>query len=171
MGAQARQHRARRALRTEHAARVAGLHAARMARPEVAAGLAAPPDDETARLIARDLDGQRDRLARAGWVQREAGHDGAGIWDHRRMGGTRIIASAAREPDGQVWAHVSVSHRDSTLPGWYEVRDAQRLLYPGEAGVIVVPPEDEHVDIAEVAHVWTCLTSRPVPDFRRFGEI
>ena len=60
---------------------------------------------------------------------------------------------------------MSVSRRDGFLPTWEQVRDAQWLLYPAEYGVVVVAPQSRHVNLREVAHVWTCLTGKTVPDF------
>jgi hypothetical protein len=61
--------------------------------------------------------------------------------------------SVARELDGGVWGHVSVSRQDRSLPSWQQVRDTGWLLYPGRFGIIVVAPQDKHVNISEVAHV------------------
>lgn len=121
-------------------------------------------DGEAAARHGADEAAQSARLARAGFRHRLAAADGLGTWDHDRFG-LRIVHSLARELDGEIWAHISVSRRDGALPGWYEARDAQWLLYPGEPGVIVVAPQSQHVNLAEVAHVWTCLTKAAVPDF------
>ena len=56
------------------------------------------------------------------------------------------------------------------MPTWEHTRDAWRLLYPDIAGVVVVPPKSKHVNIAEVAHVWGCLTKLTVPDFTQGGD-
>jgi hypothetical protein len=77
----------------------------------------------------------------------------------------RMIHSIAREEDGHVWAHVSVSRRDGVMPTWDQARDVWRLIYPTVLGVVVVPPEDKHVDLAEVAHVWGNLDVPALPDF------
>ena len=97
--------------------------------------------------------------------------DGLGCWDRTRSIQTRLVHSLHRYPDGNVRAHLSVSHRLGTLPAWEQVRDVQWLVYPDKAGLIVVAPPDEHYSIGEVAHVWTCLTGSPLPDFRIAGAI
>lgn len=171
MGARARTATARRAALRDQSRRLGAMDAEISGSPAYAALVAATHDDRVRALTAADLPGQAARLAGAGWRQRAEGDDGAGIWDHRRAGGLRILHSVTREADGQVWGHVSVSHRSGALPGWYELRDAQWLLYPDRAGLIVVAPRAEHVDLSEVAHAWTCLTASPVPDFRHFGQV
>lgn len=116
-------------------------------------------------LLARVAD--LPRLGRLGWVQRVNGADGLGLLDHPKRG-LRVIHSICREADGEVWAHVSISRRDRKMPTWETTRDVFREVAGDDlVGVIVVPPADEHVNKAEVAHVWACLTRRPLPDFTR----
>lgn len=105
------------------------------------------------------------RLHDFGWTCRYEGEDGIGCWDHIGNPQIRMIHSAAREDDGQVWSHVSLSRKDGIYPTWEQQRDVFRLIHPDQPGVIVVSPASEHVNIAEVAHVWCCLTQRTVPDF------
>lgn len=130
----------------------------------IAARAAHANDGEACARVEADRPYQHRRLAAAGFVCRLDGVDGAGTWDHVKRG-IRIIHSVMREQDGQLWGHTSVSRRDEFMPTWEQVRDAHRLLYPDLAGVVVIPPADEHVNLSEVAHAWTCLTARPVPDF------
>lgn len=107
------------------------------------------------------------RLKADGWHLAMAGGDGLGAWDHSRRG-LRIIHSAAIEEDGNVWSHVSVSRRiDGLMPTWRQARDAFWLICPNLYGIIVVAPENEHVNISEVAHVWGNHTEATVPDFTR----
>jgi len=150
----------------------AGRFARIQARPEVAAHQAAMLED--AELQARwraDLPAQQTRLRRAGWARAAQGNDGAGWWSHPASGLT-LVHSVDREPDGNLWGHVSVSgDLGRRLPSWAELRDAQRLLYPDLAGLQVIAPESGHVNIAEAAHAWTCLTAVVIPDFGRMGTI
>ena len=107
------------------------------------------------------------RLQRHRWVCVKPGGDGLGAWKHnaRKLA---MIHSVAVELDGELWEHVSVSRFDDELPSWEQTRDVFREVAGDDAlGVIVVPPKSEHVDIAEVTHVWHCLTRRPLPDFTR----
>ena len=131
-------------------------------------------DAEAVALVARDRSGQESRLAGAGW-RLNAGEgvcaDGLGCWDRTRTPQARLVHSLHRYGDGHVWAHLSVSHRSGALPSWDQVRDVQWLMYPAAAGLVVVAPQDEHYSIGEVAHVWTCLTGSPLPDFRVAGAI
>ena len=123
-------------------------------------------DTEVMDAIAAGKPAQVARLTAQHWRQRSTANDGLGTWDQPQWG-LRIIHSVARELDDQIWAQTSVSRRDLTFPSWAEVRDAQWLLYPARAGVIVVAAQDKHVDQREVAHVWCCLTRDAVPDFTR----
>ena len=112
----------------------------------------------------------RARLKRHGWKQMEIGADGLGAWKHGPRG-LGMIQSVGVEQDGMLWEHVSVSRSDGELPSWEQVRDTfHDVCGPNALGIIVVPPKSEHVDIAEVAHVWRCLTRRPIPDFTRGGR-
>lgn len=107
------------------------------------------------------------RLLRHRWKCHTPGADGLGRWVHRARG-LGMIHSVAIEQDGELWEHLSLSRSDGKLPGWEQVRDVfHEVCGPNALGVIVVPPMEEHVDIAEVAHVWHCLTKRPLPDFTR----
>ena len=124
---------------------------------------AAAQDDETRgyqRLAAHRV----PLLHCAGWRVLYEGGDGLGAWGHPRLQ-RRFIHSIAREADGEVWAHVSLSRSDKRMPSWEQVRDIWRLVYPSLYGIVVIPPEDKHVNIAEVAHIWGCLTKPTVPDF------
>lgn len=116
--------------------------------------------DSALRVIAIQL--QRHR-----WKLVKPGMDGLGAWTHGSRG-LGLIHSIALEQDGEVWEHISVSRKDGEMPTWEQVRDVFHEVCGDDAlGIIVVPPKDEHVNIAEVAHVWRCLTKRPIPDFTR----
>jgi hypothetical protein len=170
VGAQARLKARRRTLRQQDSAKLAAMLAEAMTAPEYEEACAAKRDGEVAALASSALPAQRARLAAAGYRCQREGSDGAGMWDRPRRR-VRVLHSVAREADGNAWGHVSVSLQSGSLPSWEQVRDAQWLLYPDEPGVIVVAPEGEHFSIAEVAHAWTCLTARPVPDFRIMGQV
>lgn len=133
--------------------------------PATQAHVAQYHDEECQRIKMGDALPQCRRLADDGWQLAEQNLDGLGTWDNHRRG-LRMIHSVCRELDGQVWAHVSLSRQPgTTMPSWGEVRSAGQLLYPEDFGVIVVAPLATHVNIAEVAHVWYCLTRPAVPDF------
>jgi hypothetical protein len=105
------------------------------------------------------------RLRRYRWRLVTPGADGLGQWEHDARG-LGLIHSVAREQDGQVWEHISISRYDGKMPSWAQLRDTFReVAGDGALGVVVIPPRSEHVDIAEVAHAWHCLTARPLPDF------
>lgn len=112
----------------------------------------------------------KHRLLRHRWVCHTPGHDGLGSWMHRARG-LGLIHSVAIEQDGDLWEHISLSRSDGTLPSWEQVRDVfHEVAGPEALGIIVVPPKSEHIDLAEVQHVWRCLTKRPIPDFTRGGR-
>jgi hypothetical protein len=107
------------------------------------------------------------RLKRHRWEQVSRGGDGLGSWQHRarKLG---LIHSIGVEQDGELWEHISISRADGILPSWEQVRDTfHEVAGPEALGIIVVPPKSEHVNLAEVAHVWRCLSKRPIPDFTR----
>jgi hypothetical protein len=169
MGSRAKLRAAQRTALKEHSKTIARLHAEAVADPEYQARQKLP--DEGVLAVIEERKSRQVRLLQLrGWAWRYDGTDGVGCWDLHH--GLRLIHSVSREPDGEVWSHLSVSRRDNTLPDWYEVRDCQWLLYPDLTGLIVVAPGDEHVNVAEVAHVWTKLTGdAAVPDFRKMGSI
>jgi hypothetical protein len=171
MGTQAKLKRSRHELRRAEKAAMAELHDANSARPEIRAAFAAIDADEgLQRLLVADRGEQKTRLAAAGWRLCQPAPDGLGLWDHRRAR-LRLIHSLFRETDGLVWGHISLSSPDGDLPGWYPLRNANWLVYPGRTGIVVVAPESRHVNISECTHVWTCLEGSPLPDFGRYGVI
>lgn len=110
------------------------------------------------------------RLKRHRWRLVTPGADGLGAWEHRARG-LGLIHSVSFERDGLMWEHISVSRFDDSMPSWEQVRDTFREVAGDTAlGIIVVPPKSEHVNLAEVAHVWHCLSKRPIPDFTRGGR-
>jgi hypothetical protein len=143
-----------------------------MKRPEVAAvHAAALADTELQARLKADNPGQLTRLRRAGWVRVAGGNDGAG-WHAHPEQGLKMIHSVSRESDGNLWGHFSMSlYGEARLPTWYELRDMQWLLYPGLAGIQVVAPQERHYSIAEVLHIWTCLTADVLPAFGRMNSI
>jgi hypothetical protein len=107
------------------------------------------------------------RLRRHRWKLDTPGADGLGRWIHGARG-LGLVHSIAVEDDGELWEHISISRRDGKMPSWEQLRDIFREIAGNEAlGIVVIPPKTEHVDIAEVAHVWRCLTRRPLPDFTK----
>jgi hypothetical protein len=167
MGSQARAKRLRREVAGVDAARRKLERVGALARDPAMQALAGRLHDEECQASKdRDRPAQVRRLQRDGWVLREPNRDGIGCWDHNQRG-RRLVHSIAREKDGQAWAHVSLSSRDGVMPGWEAVRDAGWLLYPDQAGGIVVAPMAGHVNLNEVAHIWYKLTGDDpvVPDF------
>jgi hypothetical protein len=164
MGQQAKRRREQRAALRGHRDNMLVLDGEAHANPAILAVRAEMWDDECAALVEQYAHEQRRALVNAGWKHREPNRDGIGMWDHRARR-HRLIHSVARADDGQVWAHVSLSNSSNTMPDWYAVRNLGWLLYPGRFGIIVIAPEARHVNIANVAHAWFCLTAKSCPDF------
>lgn len=117
----------------------------------------------TSAIAAKDL--RRYKLHERKWRIVTPGMDGLGVWIHKPRG-LAFIHSIAEELDGELWEHISVSREDGEMPDWYDTSSVFREVAGDQAiGVIVIPPKAKHVNIAEVSHVWHCLTKDPVPDF------
>ena len=97
------------------------------------------------------------------WVVHARGVDG-GCVDNVKTG-RRVILSMAREEDGEVWLHASISRRDRALPTYEDLKTVHRLFMPGLVAYQLFMPSDEHVNLAEVLHLWACVTRRVTPDF------
>lgn len=103
-------------------------------------------------------------LRQTRWIENIPGMDGAGRWVNKKHAATGIHSVAWF--DDELWAHYSFSRWDRRMPTWEQTRDwFHEWAGPEALGVIVVPPVSEHVNIAEVAHVWQRLDARPLPDF------
>jgi hypothetical protein len=81
--------------------------------------------------------------------------------------GLLVLFSVARERDGKLWLHVSVSH-SARLPNWEELRSVKDLFIGTDRKALqVFPAEAEYVNIhPRVLHLWSCLDGDPTPDFR-----
>lgn len=86
--------------------------------------------------------------------------------------GLRVCSSTAREKDGRVWLHVSVSRRDR-VPSYDDLVRVKELFVGKERKAIqVFAPASEHVNVAEnCLHLWCCIDGDGLPDFRKDGEI
>lgn len=82
-------------------------------------------------------------------------------------GGLGVILSARRERDGETWLHVSLS-RDNELPDYWDLCQVKRdWIGRFRKAIQVFPSEEEHVDIQPFTlHLWACLTTDALPDFR-----
>ena len=134
---------------------------------DLAAAQLASQDDETRGLIRLTVKRCTPILIANRWGPIYEGEDGLGAWRRTGKYGLRLIHSIAREDDGDVWTHLSLSRADKIMPTWEQTRDVWRLLFDQLVGVIVIPTADRHVSIAEVAHVWGDMSRPTVPDFTR----
>lgn len=101
----------------------------------------------------------------AGWNQ-----IGASAWRH--TSGLKVIATVARENDGQRWAHISCSYADR-LPSWGDLVNVKEIFLGRDALALqVLPPRDEWINQHPYTlHLFCCLDGRPTPDFRHGGSL
>jgi len=125
------------------------------------------------------------RAMRRGWRHEKESVDGAAlIHDKLKLDGAkvwaRVIITASKELDGKAWVHLSASQIIRkrgfggktfdivVLPSWAlltKVRD--EILGREKKCLVVVAPSKEHVNIAEVHHLWHCPEGDGLPDFTR----
>jgi len=130
------------------------------------------------------------RAMKRGWDLEREVVDGVSLTHEKlKVGGRRrraqVILTASRELDGKAWIHLSASlvvrlpggrnvsgpFPSSTkilLPEWEDlkvIRDS--ILGPESKCLMVVAPSTEHVNIAEVHHLWHCPEGDGIPDFTR----
>lgn len=86
--------------------------------------------------------------------------------------GLRMMASAMRELDMQHWLHVSIS-REDCLPSYEDLcKTKTEFIGEDKTAIQVFPPKAKHVNLHPYClHLWTCLTSNPLPDFTRGGDV
>ena len=89
---------------------------------------------------------------------------------HSMRSGLRVITSVARELDGKVWTHVSVS-RPNTNPSWCDLMFVRDQLIGDREGYQVFPTSDKHVNIHPYClHMWFCEEGPVLPDFTHGGN-
>jgi hypothetical protein len=128
------------------------------------------PRNDSGSLLAASLAYGRfvkSRKVGGAWKVVEARADGS-MWLNavRRL---KVIESVGVRSDRRIWHHVSVSAYDvkdgrvlpmSRLPTWDEmslVRDA--LIGADREAYIIYPPRSRYVNIAQVLHLWHCLSA------------
>jgi hypothetical protein len=83
-----------------------------------------------------------------------------------------VIESIARELDGRLWHHLSVSRADR-IPSYHDVNDVKDVFI-GRAHIAyqVFPPRARHVNIHPYClHLWSPLEGdEPLPDFRQGSQ-
>jgi hypothetical protein len=80
--------------------------------------------------------------------------------------GFRVMLSGAREDDGKLWMHLSMSRR-RIVPNYEHLCEAKRIFLGAETlAVQLFPRESEHINIHRTClHLWRCLDGDPTPDF------
>jgi hypothetical protein len=84
-----------------------------------------------------------------------------------RKDGLRVIMTPEIPyPNGQKWAHVSLS-RQHTMPSYYDLIDVKREFIGEEhKAIMVFPKKEEHVNIHKYClHLWVIVENDPLPDF------
>lgn len=109
-----------------------------------------------------------DEVAFDRWHKLRDGEDGQ-AWE--TTDGMRVIWSVAREQDGEVWMHVSISRFDRLPSYGDQVRVKNLFIGIERYAYSVWPPVEKHVNIHErCLHLWSRLTGDPpLPDFTRGG--
>lgn len=95
----------------------------------------------------------------------------AGVW-HRKDGLAVMLSVEVKADDPRKWLHVSLSRRDR-LPSWDDLRAVKDVFVGRDRTAIqVFPPAGEYVNTnPNVLHLWCCLNSQVLPDFRRHGTL
>lgn len=136
-----------------------------MKRSDLQAIREASQDERTAHFIELVRIAILPSVLQAGWVCLHEGEDGLGQFRHEARGWV-AIHSIAIEQDKEVWLHVSMSRRNKEMPPWRQVRDTWWEFAGNVRGLVVLAPPSDHVNLAEVAHAWGCLTNPDLlPDF------
>ena len=80
--------------------------------------------------------------------------------------GMTIIRSIAREIDGKLWIHVSLSRR-SRIPDYNDITKIKRdFIGENKKAIMIFPKKTEHVNIHPYClHLWSCIDEDPLPDF------
>ncbi len=88
----------------------------------------------------------------------------------------KFIVSQAKEQDGKIWLHASVSRVDGLLPTYDNLISLKKYCV-GEhrTALQIFPPKEKHINISaktgvEVLHLWSCLDGDVTPDFTRGGN-
>lgn len=124
-----------------------------------AAAVAAQAPPEVRQAYLAEL---ADRVPLHPWRQVQESEDG-GAWTNGKL---NVIASVAREQDGRLWIHVSVSLRHR-LPTYGDLCRVKDLFIGDRRTLHVFPKAAEHVNLAEVLHLWACWEEDGLPDFSR----
>lgn len=99
-----------------------------------------------------------------GWKVERVGNDGMGFVNKGQK--LFLIISIAKEADGKIWAHMSLSGK-TKLPSWGQLSAAKRLFLGDDSKAIQIVPESlKHVNIHPYClHLFVCLEGDPLPEF------
>lgn len=103
-------------------------------------------------------------MARAGWGLLEQGADGVMLENPADK--QTMIISVAKEQDGHIWAHLSISGRKK-VPTWAQLVKAKEVFIGAEVKAIqVLPEKSTYVNIdPNCLHLFCPLTGNTIPDF------
>jgi hypothetical protein len=135
---------------------------------EAAKAIAAMKDPRRGKVINHDgiVADTVVRMMRHHWDLDTEKHDGASFTRRHKRIDYVAVFSVHKYPDGRRWIHASLSRGDKKLPTWSEMtwfRD--EVLGHDAKAIIVIAPAGEHVNLAEVHHIWHCLDGDGLPDF------
>lgn len=84
----------------------------------------------------------------------------------------RILESISLESDDLLWWHLSISRDDLKMPTYSDLEMVRKMFLGDRWSIQYFPPADQYVnDHHACLHLWHCLESNPLPDFRKFGTI
>lgn len=86
--------------------------------------------------------------------------------------GLDIFTSMAIESDDRLWFHASITRHDGKMPTYENLCWLRERFFHGRWAVQYFPPKEQHVSHHDKClHLWTCMESFEMPDFRKFGTI
>lgn len=85
---------------------------------------------------------------------------------YKSLDGLRVILEV-EDVDGELWLHCSFSRKDR-VPSWHDTRRTKDVFIgTTRKAVMVLPSQDEHVNVhPHCLHLYSCLERDVLPDFR-----
>lgn len=107
-----------------------------------------------------------------GWKTRDCIEKPFGRFLMSKKGDDKILISELVEKDNMTYAHFSMAKKKGHMCYKDLVWLKKHLIGPDWPAVMVLPPEQEHINLhTECLHLWVCLDQDPLPDFRRSIEL
>lgn len=79
-----------------------------------------------------------------------------------------VVFSGETDFEGDLWLHVSCSHRNK-IPSWKELKEVKNIFVgPGRKAIQIFPKEGQYVNFCKTClHLWCNLSRDIVPDFEK----